>query len=1036
MGLREIPVQLKIDSEEDLRAMVISYCSELGFDSDEISCEDHFSITLGHTSVLIDKKSVGGRSDILISRCGKPLAIIETKAPSHNLIDDDAKQAISYARLLATIAPFAIVTNGTETRVYDVLADGLTRVDNPQESLWNKNRQQLSGINDELKYEAAKLLIAINPETLRQFCERQVATGLNDLKSDVKGNKKYNPELYVERDSLNKTYSEWVQSERPVFAIVAPSGYGKTNFMCAKAEETKPSHFALFYSAGRFTDGLVSLIRNDFIWEFHRDRELVHIFDRLNSIAQNAEKKLLIFVDAIDENPSGLKAIKNELRDIVSRLRPYPNIKLVLSCKLFDWPHVVVDDNQSFNLLAETINPSLKQPDRRLTTPNAEQVGFHFDEFTNQELDEAIAKYKTAYSMDGDFYGEIREESHNPLMLRFIAEIYGTGKEQLPTSISSRELFELYLIRKLAPIVNQNIGENILSKVASLVFLSGKRSIPKDEIISDIRWSESYETAFQDWLRLGVLSKTHSDEEEVVGFEFNKFLLYYYVFKVKKVRTLQLDSQISLIKELLQTPIGTEAVEFYLVAANQEDVHKLLMELASQDLPLFSQLIAGLKSIDTFKKSPIPLEHVVSYLEFYNFLRSKYFNQLALVTMPYDTKPLGVVFFGDFLQSFRACTPAYPQDLVRVDNDELAQQFFKGLLPKQVIQDLMPVGNVHIGGIHEFAEYPQKASYKHLLGEVSSTLSNRLLDESSAQDILRERVYEILLHQPSYGLVGDNLPHEKYWKCLGYNKIDELATSKVSEITNRVKMLFPEFKESAKKDRDSFHVYQNRQNELLAALFALSQMVQDVQLGLQKYSIDKMQKYIDGDSVTTKLEFEQLLPTIIENYKEMFIKNFPFVAEQSPFFINIDKLAIVEMIRLGRDGEFPKISYVVCPQMTETAPTKVVSTPYTHSLTGGLKYQNLHSGGHYVDSAGGKSGYIELDTIVDGVRIQDPHAWVVRTPFKSRTIILEQVYSLIAHDLRYLLHADHANWKDDITSNLANGYYLQLAAKSLQLFSR
>jgi type I site-specific restriction endonuclease len=117
MSLKGIPSQLNIDSEEDLRAMVVAYCSELGFDADEISCEDYFSIHLGHHSVTI-KKTLGARSDILISRNGKPLAIIEIKIPTHDLTDEDAQQAISYARLLATIAPFAIVTNGKDTRVY------------------------------------------------------------------------------------------------------------------------------------------------------------------------------------------------------------------------------------------------------------------------------------------------------------------------------------------------------------------------------------------------------------------------------------------------------------------------------------------------------------------------------------------------------------------------------------------------------------------------------------------------------------------------------------------------------------------------------------------------------------------------------------------------------------------------------------------------------------------------------------------------------------------------------------------------------
>jgi hypothetical protein len=313
MSLKDIPPQLKIDSEEDLRAMVLAYCSELGFDRDEISCEDHFAVHLGHHSININRTVIGGRSDILISRSGKPLAIIETKAPSHDLTDEDANQAISYARLLATIAPFAIVTNGKETRVYDVLAEKPTRVDDPQESVWHKNGQQFSGLRDELRYEAAKLLIAINPDTFKQFCEQQLATGLIDLRGNVNQNKKYNPELYVERHALNKAFQDWLQGDLPFFALIAPSGYGKTNFICAEADETSSTHFVLFYSAGKFRSGLINAIRNDFIWEFHRDNEAPQIFDRLDSLSKNTGKKLLIFVDAIDEDPSGIRAIKNEL---------------------------------------------------------------------------------------------------------------------------------------------------------------------------------------------------------------------------------------------------------------------------------------------------------------------------------------------------------------------------------------------------------------------------------------------------------------------------------------------------------------------------------------------------------------------------------------------------------------------------------------------------------------------------------------------------------------------------------------------------
>lgn len=286
MGIKDIPSHFVIDSEEDLRAVVISYCSELGFDADEISCEDYFSIKLGHNAINIDKKVIGGRSDILIARNGNPLAIIETKAPSHGLTDEDAQQAISYARLLASIAPFAIVTNGKETKVYDVLADGLLQIDNPQDSLWNKNGQKISAsaIAEDILYEATKTLIAINADTINKFCQQQVISALSDLKSDVSKNKKYIPELYVERSSLNGEFTKWLNRDLPIFAAVAPSGFGKTNFMCAKVEDIVLSNFALFYSAGRFTKGLIDSLRNDFIWEFHRESDVARILSRLVSL--------------------------------------------------------------------------------------------------------------------------------------------------------------------------------------------------------------------------------------------------------------------------------------------------------------------------------------------------------------------------------------------------------------------------------------------------------------------------------------------------------------------------------------------------------------------------------------------------------------------------------------------------------------------------------------------------------------------------------------------------------------------------------
>ena len=52
--------------------------------------------------------------------------MVEVKAPDEKLTDDDRDQAISYARLVHPIAPFALVTNGRDDwKLYDSITKDL-----------------------------------------------------------------------------------------------------------------------------------------------------------------------------------------------------------------------------------------------------------------------------------------------------------------------------------------------------------------------------------------------------------------------------------------------------------------------------------------------------------------------------------------------------------------------------------------------------------------------------------------------------------------------------------------------------------------------------------------------------------------------------------------------------------------------------------------------------------------------------------------------------------------------------------------------
>src|SRR5438094_771759 len=117
----------QVPMEEDLRSRVLlPYLRALGLGPDQVRLEKTFRLKLGLTAVEVGTREpraiVGGRLDVLVQNIqGENLFVVELKAEDKELTDDDRDQGISYARLLDQIAPFVLLTNGREARLYDTL---------------------------------------------------------------------------------------------------------------------------------------------------------------------------------------------------------------------------------------------------------------------------------------------------------------------------------------------------------------------------------------------------------------------------------------------------------------------------------------------------------------------------------------------------------------------------------------------------------------------------------------------------------------------------------------------------------------------------------------------------------------------------------------------------------------------------------------------------------------------------------------------------------------------------------------------------
>jgi len=161
-------------SEEDIKIKhVLPILQSIGFKDDELSFENRFTLRLGHKTYYKDDEK-RGYSDILCKSPDKVdnYFIVEVKKDGLPLTDDDKEQAITYARLVHPIAPYTIVTNGTDTNIYDTISKNKLEEVN---TVLVKNKAISIDLASEIKcrYEAMCKLIGYNSKNVAIFSEDQ-----------------------------------------------------------------------------------------------------------------------------------------------------------------------------------------------------------------------------------------------------------------------------------------------------------------------------------------------------------------------------------------------------------------------------------------------------------------------------------------------------------------------------------------------------------------------------------------------------------------------------------------------------------------------------------------------------------------------------------------------------------------------------------------------------------------------------------------------------------------------------------------------
>ncbi len=458
---------MPMNEEEVKTKIVLPYLKSLGLRADELSFESSFSLQIGGNKVTVNggksrHGTVRGRSDTLVKRGGKNLLVLELKESDHVLTDDDRDQAVSYARLVHPVAPYALVTNGMEWKIFDTLTK-----EEPQH-VAVKDAYQLV-LPEAVRDEALRFFLGYSINNLLMFCRAQVDEQLKPLIGSPRDlSKKYVPELTTPRNALLAELESFEKSKSSCFLVLAESGAGKTSALCDYARRNngagKPT---LFFWGASIETGLLPALAGEFGWTFSEDLTPVVLLRRLSDLTK--ELPVVVVIDAIDEwtypqRAASLVTLLRGCRDL--------NVKFVFSCRTVAWEDFSQSRGSDIGFGPYLFCSS---------GDGVEQRGFQLGPLSDEEFFPTIHNYRDVFGIDAWFEDKALDEARRtPFLLRVMFAVAAASSDRHLT-FSSREFFERYLDLILRKCGRREQAEEQIFAIARLMFEKNEECVSDRE---------------------------------------------------------------------------------------------------------------------------------------------------------------------------------------------------------------------------------------------------------------------------------------------------------------------------------------------------------------------------------------------------------------------------------------------------------------------------------------------------------------------------------------------------------------------------
>jgi hypothetical protein len=608
-------------NEEEIRGkLLLPFLSDLGFDLSEISLEKSFTIRLGKL-----RHTIKGNSDILCTRNGKNLFIIELKNDTISISQNDIDQGISNSRALDEIAPFTIITNGKVTKIFDsVTKTELTGKKISDVSDYWKNGCTLStDVELRVRYEALKKFVSFSDENLQEFCKHQVQDRMGPIIGTIDSpSAKFVKELYFKRSDLQAVFAEFIDSEASAFGIIGSAGVGKTSAMCSLAIQSLDDKFVFFYNAAIINRSPLEHIAQDLNGVFSSKSESDSVLKKLDELGRFINKKVLLFIDALDESVNPQLTI--ELSEIALGIRNLSNVKLCISCKDNIWGNII-KVNDTFTHLFEELSKFNSIIPKLNNSP-----GYLLNDFSDDELRGIIPVYKNAFGFTGDISDQLLKELKNGFFLRIFSEVY--SQKEVPRKIDDKNLINAYLKQSLGKTTTGiQSGLRILSEIGRIL-INYKYSdheafeddgIEVEKLLNTLNFPLDKGLP-EDLFARNILTRSNKKDSYNISFYYSKIRDYIICFHTYKLDQLSDIQFADIIKCFYENYIGQSAISFY--TANASENHKqVLIE---------------------FKKNK-----ALSFAKIYNSYLEENFGKIKELFKPRTKGDIGIVLPIDILKN-------------------------------------------------------------------------------------------------------------------------------------------------------------------------------------------------------------------------------------------------------------------------------------------------------------------------------------------------------------------------------------------------